>query len=314
MDTTAITTPRPPKEWHHMLVELVTPPPVHHFPPYFCHSGANLAEISLDDCGSCHGRCELLNTSDRYEGLCSCDSACVVYDDCCWDFQQECPELHDRAAAIRNSFDVMPSSICFSVDGLASQRGVLLVNSCGGTIYDLPAISGKPDLYTQVPVLDLDTGLHYVNLNCAKCNGARRLQAMKVRLYYHFDMNVPTVHRYGETTTTAAQSFSTADEVLEAMATAPDTASYSFLGTPARQCHQVVVDNCNETCANMDLIDLCRTGGQSYTYMYPQVYRNLYCALCNFNQIDRLLCSASFESAFERFQRFHFPSFSTCKN
>ena len=292
MGTTAFSTPRPLQEWPH---ELFISPPVHRLPPYFCQSGANLAEISLDDCGSCYGRCEGLNTMNRHEGLCSCDSACVVYNDCCWDFQQECPELHDRAAAIGNTFDITPNSICFALDDQAGRRDVLLINSCGRTIYDHPAVTGIPDLYTQVPVRDLDTGVFYINLNCAICNGAQRIQAMEVHLNYHFGMNVLVIHRYGETNTTATPAFSTADEVLEAMATTPIVA-YSFPGTPARQCQQALVGDCSETCANIDLIDLCRTGGQSYTSMYPgsQIYRNLYCALCNFNQIDQLQCSAYF--------------------
>ena len=296
-DTAVTSTPRP-VEWP---PELVTSPPVHHIPPFFCHSGANLAEISLDDCGSCNGRCEGLNTMNRREGLCSCDSACVVYDDCCWDFQQECPELHDRGAAIRNSFDVTPSSICFSMemhDGW--RRNVLLINSCGETTYAPATISNIPDPHSQVPVLDLDTGIFYINVNCAICNGAGRLQAVGIHLtyFYKINNNAPPAVFYliGETTpitttTTAAPALSTADDVVEAIAKTP-AISYSFPGTPARQCLRGVTDHCSETCDNRDLIDLCRTGGQSYTTAFGSMpYRNIYCALCNEYPLDYLQCS-----------------------
>ena len=129
----------------------------------------------------------MLNNMQRQEGLCSCDSACVVYDDCCWDFQQQCPELHERAVDIRNAFDVMPSSICFRmyVDTHPSgNKNVLFINSCEGTTCDHPNLTGVPEPHTQVPVQDLDTGIFYVNFNCAFCNGARRLQAIGVHLNY----------------------------------------------------------------------------------------------------------------------------------
>ena len=299
MLTAADSTPRPPQEWP---PELLTLPPlltaVQHFPPSFCHSGASLEDISLDDCGSCQGRCGVLNNMQRQEGLCSCDSACVVYDDCCWDFQQQCPELHERAVDIRNAFDVMPSSICFSmyVDTHPSgNENVLLINSCEGTTCDHPKLIGVPDPHTQVPVQDLDTGIFYINFNCALCNGARRLQAIGVHLNYRTDVNAPHSYSIGETTTTAPPAFSTADEVVEAMPLRL-VISYSFPGTQARRCLPSVVDQCSETCDNRDLIDLCRTGGQSYTSgsLGQPTYRNIYCALCNFRQLEQLHCSNYF--------------------
>ena len=151
LETAAHTTPLPLQE---SSPGLYKSPPLqsvtHHFTPNFCHVGASLEDISLDDCGSCQGRCGALNTMDRQQGLCSCDSACTVYDDCCWDFQRECPELHERAVEIRNAFDITPSSICFTMR-------VLFINSCERTIYAHPDITGAPDPHTQIPVLDLDT-------------------------------------------------------------------------------------------------------------------------------------------------------------
>ena len=298
-DTAAISTPRSLPEWSsEMFTSAPLQTPAHHLPPFFCHPGANLAEISLDDCGSCQGRCEGLNTLNKREGLCSCDSACMVYDDCCWDFQHECSELHDRAVSIRNAFEVTPSSICFAMKMHTGRRNeVLLINSCGGTLYEPPTISNIPDPYSQVPVLDLDTGIFYINVNCAICNGAGRLQAVGVHLTYLFRINndAPVIHQRGPTTntaiTTAAPVLSTADDVVEAIAKTP-TISYSFPGTPARQCLRNVRDHCSQTCDNNDLVNLCQTGGQSYTTAFrDRVYRNIYCALCNEYPIDQLQCS-----------------------
>ena len=234
----------------------------------FCHPGANLSQISLDDCGSCHNRCGALNTLSPRDGLCSCDSACVVYDDCCWDFHQKCPELHETAMDTLKAFENVPSVICLSmaVQTLSAvTKDVLLTNTCDATTYDIPAISGIPDLYTQVPVLDLHTGIFYINLNCAICNGARRLQATEVHLKYGVGVDEAGLHpSITSTTTTAVPTPLSAAEIMDALEVNPGI-SYFFPGTPARQCKQDIVDHCREGCANSQLVDLCRTGGQSYT-------------------------------------------------
>ena len=263
----------------------------------YCEPGANLSQIALDDCGSCHDRCGALNTMSPQDGLCSCDSACMVYDDCCWDFHQKCPELHEMAMDTLKAFENVPSAICFRMDvqnlSLKGRTDVLLINNCGGTTDDIPAISGIPDLYTQVPVLDLDTGIFYINLNCAICNRARRLQATEVHLKYEVGVDEAGLHPSNtKTTTTAVPTLLSADEVMDALEVNPRI-SYFFPGTPARQCHRDVVDHCREGCANSQLVDLCRTGGQSYTLKYrgSTPYRNLYCALCNVRPIMIDSCS-----------------------
>ena len=296
-DSSGSGTPFPEQEW---LPATIPPPPPTLPPPQrsdFCYPEANLTAISLDDCGSCHGRCGALNNMDRQEGLCSCDSACMVYDDCCWDFQQECPELHERAAAIRGGFEVLPSAMCFLLSIRtfpAERRFALLINSCGGNSYNYVEITSIPDLYTQVPVLDMDTGIYYINLNCALCNGAQRIQAMGIHLSYEVAFQDDDFFLLGATTvaTTAAPTLSTADDVLDAMPDIPFV-SYSFPGTPARQCYPDPVNHCPDECDNSELVELCRTAGQSYSatdIRYP-TFRNLYCALCNFITIDLLSCS-----------------------
>ena len=104
------------QEWSTELMTSPRPPVQPLLHPDFCHSGANVADISLNDCGSCHGRFGELNTMTRQEGLCSCDSACVLYGDCCWDFRLECPQLLQRAMDTVNAFEDVPSAICLSMD------------------------------------------------------------------------------------------------------------------------------------------------------------------------------------------------------
>ena len=286
-DSTASIT-QPPNYWiPEMLPTLPPPYDFLYLIQDFCHPGANLSQLFLDDCGSCHDRCGALNTMSPQDGLCSCDSACMVYDDCCWDFHQKCPELHEMAMDTIKTFENVPSAICFRMDvqnlSLKGRKCVLLINSCGGTTYDLPDISGIPDLYTQVPVLDLDTGIFYINLNCAICNGAQRLQATEVHLKYGVGVDEAGLHpSITSTTTTAVPTPLSAAEIMDALEVNPGI-SYFFPGTPARQCKQDIVDHCKEGCANSQLVDLCRTGGQSYTLEKDEstMYRNLYCALCN---------------------------------
>ena len=268
---------------------------IQQFTQSFCQVGASVEEISLDDSGSCQGRCGALNTMNKQQGLCSCDSACMVYGDCCWDFQQECPALHERAVNICNVFDIAPSSTCFTVEaeGFWIEK-VLLINSCERMIYGHPEITSTPDPHTQIPVLDLDTGIFYINFKCAICNGAQRLQATEIHLNYRIPENnkIKKINQSDETK--APRAFSTADEVVEAMEIHPYI-SYSFPGAPARLCLSDVVDQCDETCDNRDLIDLCRTGGQSYTLdpFQGDHYHNIYCALCNFISVEQLQYSES---------------------
>ena len=256
-------------------------------PRYVCNYVANLAEVSLPICGSCQYRCGEVNT--RSPASCSCDSACVVYGDCCLDFQEKCPEIHKRANGIRDTFEGEPRAKCLHI----GDRNVTLINSCVRTVYGYHAIRGIPDVHTQVPVLDLDTGIFYINLNCAKCNGARRLQAVGIDLKYG-DRSLKNAKSNMKNKGIAASALSTAEGVVGVMRSQP-TVSYNFRGMPVRQCYRNLVDQCSGACYNKELVDLCRIAGQSYVkdkYEY-KTYRNPYCALCNHQPINTLSCVIS---------------------
>ena len=309
LSMTVSSTPHDVEEWSTELMTSPRPPVQPLLHPDFCHSGANVADISLNDCGSCHGRCGALNTMTRQEGLCSCDSACVLYGDCCWDFRLECPQLHQRAMDTVNAFEDVPSALCVSMDVQnfpSEQISFLFINSCGDISYEYPTIRGIPNPFNDVPVVDLDTGIFYINVNCSVCNGGRRLQAVGVHFNFRIGMTLTEIHINNMTI-----KFSTADEILEALATMGihPSISYSFPSMQPRQCLPDVVAHCSEECENNALRYLCETGGQSYTVSHhgSHTFRNLYCALCSFIPMHNLRCSdynTSLESQVEDLPKF----------
>ena len=122
----------------------------------------------LPDCASCRGKCgTIVNINGWSQQGCSCDSSCVAYKDCCHDFKTHCLE------EARNNPDLITDqpALCRTIGSGDCAKNYLLIGSCKKK--DSSCAISKDSLNSFVPVFDVNRKLHFVNFNCAVCNGAK---------------------------------------------------------------------------------------------------------------------------------------------
>ena len=122
----------------------------------------------LPHCASCRGKCgTIVNINGWSQQGCSCDSSCVAYKDCCHDFKTHCLE------EARNNPDLITDqpALCRTIGSGDCAKNYLLIGSCKKK--DSSCAISKDSLNSFVPVFDVNRKLHFVNFNCAVCNGAK---------------------------------------------------------------------------------------------------------------------------------------------
>ena len=129
----------------------------------------------LPSCASCLGKCGNISKVDPFSPQgCSCDSSCVTYRDCCHDFATHCPQ---EAKESPDLIMDQPAS-CRTIQGVTHHdEDYLLIGSCQRN--ETACRISKDSLNSFVPVFDVERKLHFVNLNCAVCNGAKRVVPWK---------------------------------------------------------------------------------------------------------------------------------------
>ena len=293
----------------------------------YCKDDTPIDGISLESCPSCQGRCGEVGTVSKAKVLCSCDQTCLVYLDCCPDFELLCPEQYTQGLIVSNSMSGSWDTVCLTLninDG--SEDKYLFISECNGTAYELVLTAGVPKANDGVPVEDLTTSLFFINYDCAKCHGATNLRPMQIKLSYELqqcDMsrehptelhpNVNAMPRYNESQSgetsgereslDASFLHATADmenrgerdeTMVKLLATSGDAHKirYAFVGKPTRRCHDGLIDRCSESCSNGKLIELCTKSGFMYTtfdeYRFV-TFKNVYCAIC-FMESDHFTC------------------------
>ena len=278
-------------------------------PINYCKEGTVITDINLENCPTCKGRCSLaLSLSDEAgeKYACSCDSACLVYQDCCPDFEFMCTEEHFQGTLTLNSMSSAPGSKCHILEmdsGL--QENFLFINECNGATYSLVDTGGIPNANDGVPVEDLDSGVFFINYDCAKCHGATNLRPMQVTLNYALppcddiettrsvkpDLHQPTteslVSQFIEPTSATTSPFLPYPGL-------PHRLRFKFVGKQARECYDGVISLCNESCTNKPLKELCLNSGLLYSmYHYDSgtsTFKNIYCAICNLEFSQSVTC------------------------
>ncbi len=125
-------------------------------------------------CLSCEGHCGTASefTYDSKNRSCSCDTQCIAYGDCCWDFAKVCPH---HQPTLQQLLQQLPPMMCGSDNGpIMGVYNRLFVSAClsgKACPYIFDKITDKINSHTR-PVVDLATGFHYVNYACAICNKA----------------------------------------------------------------------------------------------------------------------------------------------
>ena len=129
----------------------------------FCEPDALIPD-ELIHCGSCDGRCgNPPATGFGFESLlqCNCDQWCLLYGDCCRNFQNICPQEFTKAERVIADYpnqhghqkfhcrqDVVTMTTC--PDGSACQYSEQL----------------NDDVNTFVPMYDVTNNIHYVSGYC----------------------------------------------------------------------------------------------------------------------------------------------------
>ena len=135
----------------------------------YCLEGVPIVDINTDGCPTCEGRCGDALSLKAVRLFCSCDSSCLAYNDCCPDFQLTCPEEHSQGVSALSSISGSQGSACFPLKMVDGSTGrFLFIDKCNGTRYKFMNTGGLPNVNDGVPVEDLDTGLFYINYDCAK--------------------------------------------------------------------------------------------------------------------------------------------------
>ena len=282
---------------------------------YYCDGDSLVDGISLKSCPSCQGQCGEVGTVKKSRVQCSCDRACLVYRDCCPDFEMHCMEQYTQGLTISNSMSGSWDSSCVMLrtsDGYRDRY--LLISECNGTVYDLVENRGVPTISGGIPVEDMMTGIFFINYDCAKCHGATNLRPMQVKLLYDLQQcgvnqedaiqlrpNVNARPDYNDT-----QSRQTSDDTKSTDAGRLQTTSglagggetlhvevqetiipflappgiipyrrYKFVGEPPRSCYNKLIDRCSESCSNNRLIELCLKSGYMYTTFNDINYKYL---------------------------------------
>ena len=270
----------------------------------FCDDDLPVNGISLEGCPSCQGRCGEVGTVSLAKVLCSCDRACLVYLDCCPDFELLCPQQYTQGLILSNSMSGSWDSKCLTFDRYDGRKiSHLFISECNGTAYELVVTRGVPTASGGVPVEDMTTGLFFINYDCAKCHGATNLRPMQIMLHYDLQQcdlsqedpikrhpNVNTRPRHNETQFREPQiDRESADtgirkttagmenpggtmpgegrETVIPLLISPGAPKlrYAFVGKPTRRCYDGMIDRCSETCSNNKLIELCMKSGFMYT-------------------------------------------------
>ncbi|CAH1801942.1 unnamed protein product [Owenia fusiformis] len=124
-------------------------------------------DISTYTCmeNTCRGRCGQMNNYTNAFWLCSCDAACLVYGDCCKDYNDACG---NRTFNI----EMKEPFVCKQI---GPGQYVYMKQSCRPDFTDVDVIQKcyeESGLEGAIPVTDGLTNVVYVNYFCAMCNMA----------------------------------------------------------------------------------------------------------------------------------------------
>ena len=215
------------------------------------------------------------NFDMKQNKFCSCDSLCLFHGDCCGDFSEVCPEIYSEALDIQVKASHVPKPECALIPGVddVNKLKIKLVVSCG--LESCPTDSsgdGNVDQYPH-PVMDLDTKINYITLDCARCNGATKIKGWHSTLKCGLDYDPVGVN------ISQLYQWITDGTCREDINKAPS----------AQYCITHYIDECSlSTCSNLETVDECNNGSTQYVHFYWMHFRNFHCALCQIPHADML--------------------------
>lgn len=240
---------------------------------------------NMEDIISCTPGCSDRTIRTFYGAPCSCSGSCLVYGDCC------------QNAPYQNTGNDLTDFGCIMLYGLGP---ISVVNGCPSSSNLLTETCDEAP-GTSIPVTSLETGISYSTYNCALCNNdSYSIISWPVELRCCPDEEEETGNITAASEKTRHQQssdggapISKAGEVLsepcDCMFYAQDNLKFA-MSLELRKCAPVMISTCSSDWTNDNTRKLC------VSYMDPvhigeRVYRNSYCATCNFEDIELLKCS-----------------------
>ena len=250
----------------------------------YCIEGTPLPQLP-GTCSSCEGRCgETTQFSGRK--YCACDSACAAYGDCCPDIGEKCHKEFSDGTNIRKRFHYHGAACRTYRSKFFSDKPsyplFMIVDVCGmsGTKCNTSFYGDLLQSNLAIPIIDLDTGIHFINAECAICNGVKRGVPWNVTLDCNSDFNTTEV--------------STSGGLRDAIQSGVCSVFYPITQAdfkPRQSCDDEGRNTCPKSCQNRELVQKCLSYEQTFTTSLSWNYRNYYCALCSHEKESDLNCS-----------------------
>ena len=204
-------------------------------------------------CLSCKNRCG--ESSVNISIACSCDSDCMFYGDCCPDYIKQCSVDHENKGIL---YHKGPDMTC----KLVGNGWTLMVSSCPYSVRACLTETTVSDGYLSTHVYDNATGIHYIHMECAICNGVKA-----DNLIYQVEQNYN--ERKDHNKTGRADTGRQNNTII------------NMRYTKLRWClpKTGLIGTCSDS-TNEATSKKCVKGHRQYVYL-GHLYKNFHCILCN---------------------------------
>ena len=247
-------------------------------------------------CLSCKGRCGIssiwqIEDFDDERGACACNLDCLKFGNCCPDIIHMCPELGINMSTIEIVTIPTPSTECYD-KGIGFGEGMYsLINTCPHNNHVCQRTNKC--VKTAIPVVDLETKLSYSNTLCALCNGVTNLTAWEIK-------NKCIDGNCDVKTSDFFSNWTSERNSMVRFHPPGFTPTHWCLG---EKYQNTLIDRCNEKWPIDYIRKACESKGQSFTFYEEEIeteeeynkmlyynYKNYFCAICNFQNVNRLNC------------------------
>ena len=275
----------------------------------------------LSECNSCSGICgNIINETQP----CSCDDLCVLYRDCCADFDQYCTRRYVTAQYTSKYYGPVQSS-CIDINEAryemtSTPTFSMMVTGCynDSVLCEYNMLNISFILEHGSPVIDILYGVMFVNAKCAVCNGVPswRFRPLKATLLCESLQEMDISEFMDMIKSNISEESSNNPWFGEELAIQKDTmdlkpGSKDAFQDPmdivrdiasSRTCHAAFgllkvrrhcikkIETCPNNCTNKEMVHLCIKGHHALVRRNYPTYRNIYCALCNVGSSAGFTC------------------------
>ena len=212
---------------------------------------------------------------------CYCDALCEIYGDCCKDYVSPLGRGR-RTKLARNTFT------CQRVEEIDRNMEIYVVERCPRDFTDTETRAkcegaiNSDDAFQRIPVVSKETKVLYKNFYCAQCGGEFNVSFWKVLLNCEH-IPEPLSNISSKAVLEGAVRF--AEENRQFCGTLFDAPSDDL---KARTCKSNI-GRCDRSYTDKRMAKKCRSH-TSYVYVQLEVFKNKYCAQCNYVNESYLSC------------------------